>query len=65
MGGDGTPLVRCRWAGIFNLDQTEGIQAPTMTATQSASQPLDAAIGENAALHHHAGLLHCYPPKVP
>jgi antirestriction protein ArdC len=66
---DGTasriPFVR--WANVFNLDQTEGIQAPALTATQSASPPLEkaAAIVENARLCpiHHAGFAACYSPK--
>ena len=41
-----------RWANVFNLDQTEGIQAPAITATQSVAQPHEkaAAIVENARL---------------
>ena len=60
-----TPFVR--WSNVFNLDQTEGIQAPTLRASQSASQPLEkaAAIVENARLCpiHHAGFAACYSPK--
>jgi hypothetical protein len=65
---DGTasriPFVR--WANVFNLDQTEGIQAPALTATQSASSTLEkaAAIVENATLCHihHAGFAASYSP---
>jgi antirestriction protein ArdC len=69
MGEDGRParIPFVRWANVFNLDQTEGIQAPTLTASQSASQPLEkaAAIVENARLCpiHHAGFAACYSPK--
>jgi antirestriction protein ArdC len=69
MGVDGRParIPFVRWANVFNLDQTEGIQAPTLTASQSASQPLEkaAAIVENARLCpiHHAGFAACYSPK--
>ena len=73
----GNPIVRedgrparipfVRWANVFNLDQTEGIQAPAITATQSPSQPHEkaAAIVENARLCpiHHAGFAACYSPK--
>ena len=65
---DGRParIPFVRWANVFNLDQTEGIQAPAMTAGQSASQPLEnaAAIVENARLCpiHHAGFAACYSP---
>jgi antirestriction protein ArdC len=58
------PFVR--WATVFNLDQTEGIQAPAIAAAQSASQPLEkaAAIVENAKLCpiHHAGFAASYSP---
>ena len=60
-----TPFVR--WANVFNLDQTEGIQAPAITASQSKSQPLEktASIVENAKLCpvHHAGFAACYSPR--
>jgi antirestriction protein ArdC len=73
----GNPIVRedgrparipfVRWANVFNLDQTEGIQAPAITATQSASQPPEkaAAIVENAKLCpiHHSGFAACYSAK--
>ena len=72
----GNPIVRedgkparipfVRWANVFNLDQTEGIQAPPIAAGQSASQPVEntAAIVENAELCpiHHAGFAACYSP---
>ena len=32
-----------RWANVFNLDQTEGMQAPAITATQSVTQPHEKA----------------------
>ena len=59
------PFVR--WANVFNLDQTEGIQAPAITASRSTSQPLEmaAAIVEDAKLCpiHHAGFAARYSPK--
>ena len=65
---DGTasriPFVR--WANVFNLDQTEGIQAPAITTAQSSPQPLEkaASIVENAKLCpiHHAGFAASYSP---
>jgi antirestriction protein ArdC len=69
VGEDGRParIPFVRWANVFNLDQTEGIQAPTMTTTQSASRPLEkaAAIVENARLCpiHHAGFAASYSLK--
>jgi antirestriction protein ArdC len=60
-----TPFVR--WANVFNLDQTEGIQASAITATLSVTQPNEkaAAIVEKAKLCpiHHAGFAACYSPK--
>ena len=59
------PLVR--WANVFNLDQTEGIEAPAITTTESARPPLEraAAIAENAKLCpiYHAGFAAVYSPK--
>jgi antirestriction protein ArdC len=69
MREDGRPvrIPFVRWANVFNLDQTEGIQASAITDTQSASQPHEraAAIVENARLCpiHHAGFAACYSPK--
>ena len=66
---DGRParIPFVRWANVFNLDQTEGIQAPAITAGQSTSQPLEkaAAIVENAKLCpiHHAGFAASYSPR--
>jgi antirestriction protein ArdC len=73
----GNPIVRedgkparipfVRWANVFNLDQTEGIQAPVLTVSQTASQPLEkaAAIVENAKLCpiRNAGFAASYSPK--
>jgi antirestriction protein ArdC len=62
---DRVPFVR--WANVFNLDQTEGIQAPAITLSQSTAQPHEkaAAIVENARLCpiHHAGFAACYSPR--
>ncbi|HEY5769003.1 MAG TPA: zincin-like metallopeptidase domain-containing protein, partial [Terrimicrobium sp.] len=65
---DGTParIPFVRWANVFNLDQTEGIPAPTITANQGMSPPHEraAAIVENARLCpiHHAGFAAFYSP---
>jgi len=62
---DRVPFVR--WANVFNLDQTEGIEAPQITTTQSAGQPLEkaAAIVDNTKLCpiQHAGFAAVYSPK--
>jgi antirestriction protein ArdC len=66
---DGRParIPFVRWANVFNLDQTEGIQAPAITASQGTPQPCEkaAAIVENAKLCpiHHAGFAACYSPQ--
>ena len=65
---DGTParIPFVRWANVFNLDQTEGIPAPTITVNQGMSPPHEraAAIVENARLCpiHHAGFAAFYSP---
>lgn len=55
---DRVPFVR--WANVFNLDQTEGIEAPVIAPVQSPSQPCEkaAAIVANAKLCpiFHTGL---------
>jgi antirestriction protein ArdC len=66
---DGRPvrIPFLRWANVFNLDQTEGIQAPAITANQGTSPPHEraASIVENARLCpiHHAGFAACYSAK--
>ena len=66
---DGKParVPFVRWANVFNLDQTEGIQAPAITANQDMSPPCEraAAIVQNAKLCpiHHAGFAACYSPR--
>ena len=66
---DGRParIPFVRWANVFNLDQTEGIPAPTITANQGMSAPDEkaAAIVENARLCpiHHAGFAAFYSPQ--
>jgi antirestriction protein ArdC len=66
---DGRParIPFLRWANVFNLDQTEGIRAPAITASQGMSPPHEraAAIVENARLCpiHHAGFAACYSPR--
>jgi antirestriction protein ArdC len=65
---DGRParIPFVRWANVFNLDQTEGIPAPVITANQGMSPPHEraAAIVENARLCpiHHAGFAAFYSP---
>ena len=65
---DGRParIPFLRWANVFNLDQTEGIQAPAITANQDMLPPHQraAAIVENARLCpiHHAGFAAFYSP---
>jgi antirestriction protein ArdC len=57
------PFVR--WANVFNLDQTEGIAAPAITANQGMPpRERAAAIVENARLCpiHHAGFAAFYSP---
>ena len=67
--GDGQPerIPLVRWANIFNLDQTEGIETPTIATTRSAGEPLEkaAAIVEKAKLCpiFHAGFAAFYSPK--
>jgi antirestriction protein ArdC len=69
MREDGRParIPFVRWANVFNLDQTEGIHPPAITANQNATQPHEkaAAIVENARLCpiHHAGFAAYYSPK--
>jgi antirestriction protein ArdC len=66
---DGRParIPFLRWANVFNLDQTEGIQAPAITPSESVTQPHEkaAAIVENARLCpiHHAGFAAYYSPE--
>ena len=65
---DGKParIPFVRWANVFNLDQTEGIQAPAI-ATRENTTPNEkaAAIVQNAKLCpiHHAGFAALYSPK--
>jgi len=66
---DGRParIPFVRWANVFNLDQTEGIESPAITANQNVIQPHEnaAAIVENARLCpiHHAGFAAFYSPS--
>ncbi len=65
---DGRParIPFIRWANVFNLDQTEGIEAPAITTPQHEGQPLEkaAAIVANAKLCpiHHVGFAAVYSP---
>lgn len=65
---DGKParIPFVRWANVFNLDQTEGIEAPKMDAAQNAGRPLEkaAAIVEGAKVCpiRHAGFAALYSP---
>jgi antirestriction protein ArdC len=59
------PFVR--WASVFNLDQTEGIEPPVIAVQEGPTLPLEraAAIVENAKLCpiHHAGFAAHYSPQ--
>jgi len=65
---DGRParIPFVRWANVFNLDQTEGIESPAIPISQNEGQPLEkaAAIVANAKLCpiHHAGFAAVYSP---
>jgi antirestriction protein ArdC len=65
---DGRPerVPFVRWANVFNLDQTEGIEPPVIAVQEGPTLPLEraAAIVENAKLCpiHHAGFAACYSP---
>ena len=58
---DGRParIPFVRWANVFNLDQTEGIEPPVIAIQQGPRHPLERAVAivENAKLCpiHHAG----------
>jgi antirestriction protein ArdC len=68
--GDGTqarvPFIR--WSNVFNLEQTEGITPPVLTATQTSQQPCDKAAEMVAAAKlcpiHHAGYSASYSPQL-
>ena len=66
---DGRPacIPFARWANVFNLDQTEGIRAPSITASQSMLPPLERAAAivgyANLCPIHHAGFAACYSPR--
>jgi antirestriction protein ArdC len=73
MRGDGHPkrnrhqIPLVRWANVFNLDQAEGIEAPTIEAAQSKRLPLEraAAIVNQAKLCPviHTVFAALYSPK--
>jgi antirestriction protein ArdC len=57
MREDGRParIPFARWANVFNLDQTEGIQPPPITTCQDMSRPREkaaATTGDFATSHH-------------
>ena len=66
---DGRPerVPFVRWANVFNLDQTEGIEPPVIAVQQGPTHPSEraAAIVENAKLCpiHHAGFAAYYSPQ--
>lgn len=66
---DGRPerVPFIRWANVFNLDQTEGIKAPKITAAQTASEPLEnaeAIVNEaNLCPVKHGGFAALYSPS--
>jgi antirestriction protein ArdC len=68
-GPDGKPgrIPLVRWSNVFNLDQTEGIEAPAIAATQGNSQPIEkaAAIVADTKLCpiYHTGFAALYSPK--
>jgi antirestriction protein ArdC len=65
--GHPTRIPFIRWSNVFNLDQTEGIQAPTQTASQEVIQPLEkaASIVRDAKLCpiRETGFVAAYSPK--
>jgi antirestriction protein ArdC len=67
---DGRParIPFVRWANVFNLDQTEGIQAPAIATRENTTQPNEkaAAIVQNARLCpiHHAGFAASILPRM-
>jgi len=62
---DRIPLIQ--WANVFNLDQTEGIEAPRIETAPSIGEPLEKAeaIIKNAKLCpiHHVGFAALYSPQ--
>lgn len=68
LGSNGRPtrIPFIRWSNAFNLDQTEGIEAPAQTATQGVIQPLDKAakIVQEAKICpiYHTGFAAVYSP---
>jgi antirestriction protein ArdC len=66
---DGRPgrVPFVRWANVFNLDQTEGIEPPVIAVQEGPTLPLEraATIVENAKLCpiHHAGFAAYYSPQ--
>ena len=66
---DGRParIPFVRWANVFNLDQTEGIEPPVIAVQEGPTRPLEraAAIVENAKLCpiHHTGFAAYYSPR--
>jgi antirestriction protein ArdC len=69
LGSNGHPtrIPFIRWSNVFNLDQTEGIQAPTQAASQEVIQPLEkaASIVRDAKLCpiRETGFVAAYSPK--
>ncbi|MFZ0435620.1 MAG: zincin-like metallopeptidase domain-containing protein [Chthoniobacterales bacterium] len=68
LGSNGRPtrIPFIRWSNAFNLDQTEGIEAPAQTATQEVIQPLDKAAKIVAEAKicpiYHTGFAAVYSP---
>ena len=68
LGSNGRPtrIPFIRWSNAFNLDQTEGIEPPSQTATQEVIQPLDKAakIVQEAKICpiYHTGFAAVYSP---
>ena len=66
--GDGTPakVPFIRWSNVFNLEQTEGIEAPALAAKEAVRPPVEKAREMVAAADlcpiHHVGFAACYAP---
>ena len=62
---DGTPtrVPFVRWANVFNLDQTEGIPAPTIGERLHATTARKGSGHASLCPIHHAGFAACYSPR--
>ncbi len=75
-GRAGNPVLRedgqaaripfARWANVFNLDQTEGIEAPAILTSTTACEPLEGGgdrFGAKLCPIVHSGFAAAYSPK--